>query len=38
MRGPAKIFDAWTTRAARFAFIAWTLAQPAAGRSPQVKN
>jgi len=31
MKDLAKIRHAWTIRAARFAFIAWTLVQPAAG-------
>ena len=32
MKDLAKVRLAWTARAARFAFIAWTLVQPAAGQ------
>ena len=35
MKDLAKIRHAWTIRAARFAFIAWTLVQPAAAQQFQ---
>lgn len=35
MKDLAKIRLAWTTRAVRFAFIAWTIAQPAAAQQFQ---